>query len=174
MIMALDQLFHPTNDHSRFPSAERFAMGKELSEHILALNPPQGDDPKFWSYPAIARYHENGNEVRAIELVELARRRWTVRSLCRTNWKQHLLPDLLQALANYKLRTFVTARSVWFRKKISRRYQSAVDRGGKIKKDNWSKWLTGQFVHFPGVAAARRVHAARGRSFAAGSRLESS
>ncbi|MER8583282.1 hypothetical protein NKG95_32120 [Mesorhizobium sp. M1423] len=70
--MALDQLFHPTNDHSRFPSAERFAMGKELSEQILALNPPQGDDPKFWSYPAIARYHENGNEVRAIELVELA------------------------------------------------------------------------------------------------------
>ncbi|ESX48538.1 hypothetical protein X761_28665, partial [Mesorhizobium sp. LSHC424B00] len=73
MVMALGQLFHPTNDHSPFPAAERFAMGKELSEHILALNPPQGDGPKLRSYPAIARYyHENSNKGRAIELVELA------------------------------------------------------------------------------------------------------
>ncbi|TIO67752.1 TlpA disulfide reductase family protein [Mesorhizobium sp.] len=103
MIAALDQLFHPANDHSRFPSAERFAMGKELSEHILALNPPQGDGPKFRSYPAVARYyHENGNKDRAIELLEL-----TLRSLggpepVSAELKEHLLPDLLQALANYK------------------------------------------------------------------------
>ncbi|MER8664541.1 TlpA family protein disulfide reductase [Mesorhizobium sp. M1148] len=92
MVSALDQLFHPANDHSRLPSAERFAMGKELSEHILALNPPQGDSPKFRSYPAVARYyHENGNNDRAIELVELAL----------TSLEQHL-PDLLQALARYR------------------------------------------------------------------------
>ncbi|MER9007177.1 hypothetical protein NKI15_26515 [Mesorhizobium sp. M0862] len=54
MVSALDQLFHAANDHSRLPPAERFAMGKELSEHILALNPPQGDSPKYRSYPAVA------------------------------------------------------------------------------------------------------------------------
>ncbi|MER9770331.1 TlpA family protein disulfide reductase [Mesorhizobium sp. M0189] len=103
MIAALDQLFHSTLDHSRFPSAERFAMGKELSEHILALNPPQGDGPKFWSYPAIARYyHGNGNKGRAIELVELAIKSLDGAESIPDELKQRLLPNLLQALANYK------------------------------------------------------------------------
>ncbi|GLS32604.1 alkyl hydroperoxide reductase [Mesorhizobium albiziae] len=103
MIAALDQLFHPANDHSRFPSAERFAMGKELSEHILALNPLQGDGPKFRSYPAVARYyHESGNKDRAIELVELALKSLDGPEPIPDELKQHLLPHLLQALANYK------------------------------------------------------------------------
>ncbi|MES0138984.1 TlpA family protein disulfide reductase [Mesorhizobium sp. M0016] len=103
MIAALDRLFHPNLDHSRFPSAERFAIGKELSEHVLALNPPQGDSPKFWSYPAVARYyHESGNKNRAIELVELALKSLDGPEPIPDELKEHLLPELLQALANYK------------------------------------------------------------------------
>ncbi|MER8390914.1 TlpA family protein disulfide reductase [Mesorhizobium sp. M1340] len=103
MVLALDQLFHPANDHSRLPPAERFAMGKELSEHILALNPPQGDSPKFRSYPAVARYYyENGNNDRAIELVELALQSLDGPEPVPDELKEHLLPDLLQALATYR------------------------------------------------------------------------
>ncbi|MER8374814.1 TlpA disulfide reductase family protein [Mesorhizobium sp. M1406] len=103
MVSALDQLFHPANDHSRLPSAERFAMGKELSEHILALNPPQGDSPKFRSYPAVARYyHENGNNDRAIELVELALTSLDGPEPIPAELKEQHLPDLLQALAKYR------------------------------------------------------------------------
>ncbi|WP_192180380.1 TlpA disulfide reductase family protein [Mesorhizobium amorphae] len=100
--MALDQLFDPATDNSHLPPAERFAMGKELSEQILALNPPQGDGPKFWSYPAVARYyHESGNKNRAIELVELALKSLDDPQIS-DGLKQRRLPDLLQALANYK------------------------------------------------------------------------
>ncbi|MER9481925.1 TlpA family protein disulfide reductase [Mesorhizobium sp. M0494] len=103
MVSALDQLFHPANDHSRLPPAERFAMGKELSEHILALNPPQGDSPKYRSYPAVARYyHDNGNNDRAIELVELTLKSLEGPEPIPDDLKEHLLPDLLQALANYR------------------------------------------------------------------------
>ncbi|MER8842241.1 TlpA family protein disulfide reductase [Mesorhizobium sp. M0913] len=103
MVSALDQLFHPANDHSRLPPAERFAMGKELSEHILALNPPQGDSPKFRSYPAVARYyHENGNNDRAIELVELALRSLDGPEPIPAELKEQHLPDLLQTLAKYR------------------------------------------------------------------------
>ncbi|TIN66937.1 MAG: TlpA family protein disulfide reductase, partial [Mesorhizobium sp.] len=45
MALALNQLFDPTMDNSHLPRAERFAMGNELSEQILALNPPNGDGP---------------------------------------------------------------------------------------------------------------------------------
>ncbi|MER9052401.1 TlpA disulfide reductase family protein [Mesorhizobium sp. M0910] len=103
MVSALDQLFHPANDHSRLPPAERFAMGKELSEHILALNPPQGDSPKFRSYPAVARcYHENGNNDRAIELVEMALTSLDGPEPIPAELKEQHLPDLLQALAKYR------------------------------------------------------------------------
>lgn len=103
MVSALDQLFHPANDHSRLPPAERFAMGKELSEYILALNPPQGDSPKYRSYPAVARYyHENGNNDRAIELVELALTSLDGPEPIPAELKEQHLPDLLQALAEYR------------------------------------------------------------------------
>ncbi|WP_032936538.1 alkyl hydroperoxide reductase, partial [Mesorhizobium sp. WSM3626] len=100
----LQQLFHPGRDNSHLPSAERFAMGKELSEHILALNPPEGEvDLKFLHCPALGQYfYETGDKDRAIELVEV-----TMKSLA--DWqdgsdelKQQLGPGLLQALANYK------------------------------------------------------------------------
>ncbi|MER8963803.1 TlpA disulfide reductase family protein [Mesorhizobium sp. M0701] len=103
MVSALDQLFHSANDHSRLPSAERFAMGKELSEHILALNPPQGDSPKFRSYPAVARYyHENGNNDRAIELVNLALTSLDGPEPIPAELKERHLPNLLRALARYR------------------------------------------------------------------------
>ncbi|MER9451993.1 TlpA disulfide reductase family protein [Mesorhizobium sp. M0254] len=102
MVSALE-LFHPANDHSRLPPAERFAMGKELSECILALNPPQGDSPKFRSYPAVAQYyHENGNNDRAIELVELALTSLDGPEPIPAELKEQHLPDLLRALAKYR------------------------------------------------------------------------
>ncbi|WP_346283248.1 hypothetical protein [Bradyrhizobium sp. BRP22] len=74
MAGALRQLFDPANDNSHFPSAERLAIGKELSEHILALDPQQrGGGFKFLSYEPVAQYYyESGNKDRAIELVEVA------------------------------------------------------------------------------------------------------
>ncbi|MER9526360.1 TlpA family protein disulfide reductase [Mesorhizobium sp. M0292] len=103
MVSALDQLFHPANDHSRLPPADCFAMGKELSEHILALNPPQGDSPKFRSYPAVARYyHENGNNDRAIELVEVALTSLDGPEPIPAELKEQHLPHLLRALAKYR------------------------------------------------------------------------
>ncbi|MER9196919.1 TlpA family protein disulfide reductase [Mesorhizobium australicum] len=170
MVSALDLLFHPANDHSRLPSTERFAMGKELSEHILALNPPQDDSPKFRSYPAVARYyHENGNNDRAIELVELALTSLDGPEPIPAELKNQHLPDLLQALAKYRGVNSLCGSAKQFPEGAK-----ALGRGGKIKKRNWSKWLSGQFVHFPAVTAARKVDAALGRSFAAGSRLKSS
>ncbi|WP_349510024.1 hypothetical protein [Bradyrhizobium sp. Ghvi] len=73
MAGAMRQLFNPANDNSHLPQGERFAMGKELSEHILAVNPPQrGEAPKFLSYPAVAQYYyESSNKDRAIELIEV-------------------------------------------------------------------------------------------------------
>ncbi|WP_258599794.1 TlpA disulfide reductase family protein [Mesorhizobium sp. AR10] len=94
-------LFAPCFDYAGFPSAERFAMGEELSKHIVAL--PQGDGSKFMSYPMVAQYyHESGNKDRAIELVEQALKALDGPEPISNDLKQHLLPELLQALANYK------------------------------------------------------------------------
>ncbi|WP_333938050.1 TlpA family protein disulfide reductase [Bradyrhizobium sp. CCBAU 53380] len=73
MAGAMRQLFDPANDNSHLPHAERVAMGNELSEHILAVDPPQrGEALKFLSYPAVAQYYyECGNKDRAIELIEV-------------------------------------------------------------------------------------------------------
>ncbi|OCK54152.1 alkyl hydroperoxide reductase [Bradyrhizobium sp. LMTR 3] len=104
MAGAMRQLFDPANDNSHFPPAERFAMGKELSEHILALNPPQrGDRSKFLSYGAIAQYYfESGNRDRAIELVEVALKSLDGPEPIPDKLKQQVMSLLVQALANYK------------------------------------------------------------------------
>ncbi|WP_271672988.1 TlpA disulfide reductase family protein [Bradyrhizobium sp. CCBAU 51627] len=101
---ALSQLFDPANDNSHFPSAERLAMGKELSEHILALNPPQGDGGfKYLSYGAVAQYYyESGNKDRAIELVEVALNSLDGPEPIPDELKQHVMSTLVEALANYK------------------------------------------------------------------------
>ncbi|WP_439360512.1 TlpA disulfide reductase family protein [Bradyrhizobium sp. DASA03007] len=101
---ALRQFFDPANDNSHFPSAERLAMGKELSEHILALNPPQGDGSfKYLSYGAVAQYYyESGNKDRAIELVEVALNSLGGPEPIPDELKQDVTSTLVEALANYK------------------------------------------------------------------------
>ncbi|ESY62808.1 alkyl hydroperoxide reductase [Mesorhizobium sp. LNHC252B00] len=179
MVSALDQLFHPANDHSRLPPAERFAMGKELSENIMALNPPQGDSPKFRSYPAVARYyHENGNNDRAIELVELALTSLDSPEPILAELKEQHLPDLLQALANYRGGNVCYGALYAAPQNNFREVPKRVRTKKNIKPRRKQKRVmvgmsTGQFFHFSGVAAASRVHAEQGGSFAAGSRLES-
>ncbi len=103
MAGAIRQLFDPVNDNSHFPPAERFAMGKELSEHILALNPPQGGGSKFLSYGPVAQYYyESGNKDRAIELVEVALKSLDHPSAIPDKLKQQVMSVLVQTLANYK------------------------------------------------------------------------
>ncbi|UVK49816.1 TlpA family protein disulfide reductase (plasmid) [Mesorhizobium sp. AR02] len=103
MIAALDELFFPNFDYSHFPSAERLAMGKQLSEHILALNPPESDQCKLLPYPVAALYyHESGNKDRAIELIELALNSLGSPELIGDGDKQREISHLLQFLANFK------------------------------------------------------------------------
>ncbi|MBO4228403.1 TlpA disulfide reductase family protein [Bradyrhizobium neotropicale] len=104
MAGAMRQLFDPANDNSHLPQAERFAMGKELSEHILAVNPPQpGEGPKFLSYGAVAQYYyESGNKDRAIELVEVTLKSLDGPAPIPDNLKQQVMSVLVQTLANYK------------------------------------------------------------------------
>ncbi|MGX9126420.1 TlpA disulfide reductase family protein [Mesorhizobium sp. BHscii] len=95
----LEQLFHPEEDYSYLPSAERFAMGKELSEHILALHPPAGDG----AFPALGQYfYESGDKDRAIELIEVALKSLADWQHGSDELKQKHGPGLLQALANYR------------------------------------------------------------------------
>lgn len=103
MSVAIRQLFDPAKDYSGFPHAERFAMGKDLSEHILAANPPQGSEgAKFLSYGAVARYYyETGNRDRAIELVEVALK-WLDAAPASDVAKRDLVQCSLQALASYR------------------------------------------------------------------------
>ncbi|WP_258580601.1 TlpA disulfide reductase family protein [Mesorhizobium sp. AR02] len=103
MVAALDELFYPNFDHSHFPPAERLTMGKQLSEHILALNPPESDQCKLLPYPVTALYyHESGNKDRAIELIELALKSQGGPELSRDEDKQYAISHLLQFLAYFK------------------------------------------------------------------------
>ncbi|MFQ3457967.1 TlpA disulfide reductase family protein [Bradyrhizobium sp. UFLA01-814] len=103
MTIAISELFDPTIDTSHLPRAERFAMGRDLSEHILALNFPQDGYYKLQAYEAVAQYfYESGNKERAIELVELALKSAEDPKSMQNDRKQLYVPRLLQALANYK------------------------------------------------------------------------
>ncbi|WP_439402843.1 redoxin domain-containing protein [Bradyrhizobium sp. DASA03068] len=104
MARALRQLFDPANDNSHLPQAERFAMGNELSEHILAINRPQrGEASKFSSYPAVAQYYyESGNRDRAIELIEVTLKSLDGPEPIPDSLKQQVMSELVQTLANYK------------------------------------------------------------------------
>lgn len=101
LLGAMNQLSNPAYDYTGFPSVERFAMGKELSEHILALKELK-DDVKAYSYQLVARYYyESGNKARAEELLALALKLVDGLYLA-DNIKQRWLADLLQTLANYR------------------------------------------------------------------------
>ncbi|WP_369726316.1 TlpA disulfide reductase family protein [Bradyrhizobium sp. LLZ17] len=103
MSVAIRQLFDPAKDCSDFPHAERFAMGKDLSEHILAANPPQGSEgAKFLSYGAVAQYYyETGERDRAIELVEVALK-WLDAAPASDVAKRDIVQCSLQTLASYR------------------------------------------------------------------------
>ncbi|MQW34933.1 TlpA family protein disulfide reductase [Sinorhizobium meliloti] len=102
LLSALDQLFNPEEyDYTDFPSVERLAMGKELSEHILALTGLE-DEVKAPYYRAVAPYYyESGDKARAVELLELALKLAGGLPLP-DNIKQPVLEDWLQTLADYK------------------------------------------------------------------------
>ncbi|MCM5689109.1 TlpA family protein disulfide reductase [Sinorhizobium meliloti] len=94
---AFFELFNPAHDYSQFPSVERFAIGKELSEHILAQARLQDDYDRAVSYLMVAwYYHASGNKERAVELLELA-----LQPLDGPG-PDGLKDDLLQTLADYK------------------------------------------------------------------------
>ncbi|ASP83585.1 alkyl hydroperoxide reductase [Sinorhizobium meliloti] len=101
LLSAMNQLFDPKHDYTHFPSAERLAMGKELSEHILALT-GLVDTAKASCYRSVSAYfYESGDKARAEELIELAVK--LVDGLpVPDDSKQPWLENLLQTLANYK------------------------------------------------------------------------
>ncbi|MET4519966.1 hypothetical protein [Bradyrhizobium sp. I1.7.5] len=103
MSLAIRQLFAPAKDYSGFLHAERFAMGKDLSEHILGANPPQGSEgAKFLSYGAVAQYYyETSKRDRAIELVEVTLK-WLDAAPASDVEKRDVLQCSLQALASYR------------------------------------------------------------------------
>ncbi|TYL86164.1 TlpA family protein disulfide reductase [Bradyrhizobium cytisi] len=103
-VVHADQPFTPAEDNSDFPHSDRFAMGKELAEHILALNSPDGRaGPKFLSYVVVAQYYyESGNKDRAVELVESAVKSLDGPGPMGAEQKAHYLRVLFSALAKYK------------------------------------------------------------------------
>ncbi|MBY5775612.1 redoxin family protein [Rhizobium leguminosarum] len=102
LLMALQELFGPHLDYSGLPFAKRISMGKELSERILRLS-PQHDAPfRYYSYLTIAfYYHESGDNVRAVDLIERALKFVDGESLP-DGEKHEQMAQLLQTLAEYK------------------------------------------------------------------------
>ncbi|ARS72138.1 TlpA family protein disulfide reductase [Sinorhizobium meliloti] len=98
LLTAMMQIFHQS-----LPSGERFAMGKVLSKHILALDLAQCSLPPSLLFREVARYyHEIGNKDRAVELIELALKSLDGPDPDMHGLKKDFKPDLLQTLANYK------------------------------------------------------------------------
>jgi thiol-disulfide isomerase/thioredoxin len=106
LIAVMEQLFDPENDRAHLPRAERFAIGRDVSEHILNSVQDSGGDP-FTSYRVVAQYYyESGDKQRAIELIELAMA-WlddpkAMPDDMREGAKKYFMPQLLQTLANYR------------------------------------------------------------------------
>ncbi|WP_261318173.1 TlpA disulfide reductase family protein [Rhizobium leguminosarum] len=102
LLVAMQQLFGSPYDYSRLPFAERFSMGKELSERILALCPQQDGISRALYYATIAPYfYDSGDKDRAVELVEHAVELVKGSSLP-DDQKQECLAQLVQAQAEYK------------------------------------------------------------------------
>ncbi|MET4348799.1 TlpA disulfide reductase family protein [Bradyrhizobium sp. RT9a] len=103
-VQTIRQLSNPPEKNSDVPHSDRFAIGKDLAEHILVLNSSEGrPGRKFLSYVAVAQYYfESGDNDRAVDLVESA-----VKSLdgpwpMAAEEKAHYLRLLLAALAKYE------------------------------------------------------------------------
>ncbi|MQV97046.1 redoxin domain-containing protein [Sinorhizobium medicae] len=103
LVTAMIQVIDPEIGCANLPSAERFAMGEALSEHILALDFAQCNLPASELFQEVARYyHAIGNKDRAVELIELALKSLDGPDPDMHGLKEDLQPDLLQTLANYK------------------------------------------------------------------------
>ncbi|MBY5364773.1 TlpA disulfide reductase family protein [Rhizobium leguminosarum] len=101
LLAAMQQLFG-WYDYSGFPLAERFSMGKELSERILRLYPQHDAPYRLCSYTTIAfYYHECGDNDRAVDLIEQALKFVDGESLPDVQ-KHELMVQLLHTLAKYK------------------------------------------------------------------------
>ncbi|WP_314963874.1 TlpA disulfide reductase family protein [Bradyrhizobium cosmicum] len=106
LAIVMEQLFGPENDKAHLPRAERFAIGKDVSEHIL--NPGEASGGvDFSSYEMVARYYyESGDKPGAIELIERAMTRLddprAMPDAMREATKQYHMPRLLQTLADYR------------------------------------------------------------------------
>ncbi|MDE5446535.1 TlpA family protein disulfide reductase [Bradyrhizobium hipponense] len=98
--IVMRQLFDPDHDRAYLPRAERFAIGRDVSEHIL--NPGQANGLDFYSYGVVAQYYyESGDKQRAIELIERAMT-WLDDPKVPDGAKEHYMPKLLQTLATYR------------------------------------------------------------------------
>ncbi|KAB1088679.1 redoxin family protein [Neorhizobium galegae] len=102
LFAAMQQLFGPVYDYSSRLLAERFSMGKELSERILRLYPQHDALFRAESYETIALYyHESGDNDRAVDLLEQALKFVDGESLPDVE-KRERMAQLLQNLAEYK------------------------------------------------------------------------
>ncbi|MET4117927.1 thiol-disulfide isomerase/thioredoxin [Bradyrhizobium sp. JR1.5] len=101
LIAVMEQLFGPENDMAHLPRAERFAIGRDVSEHIR--NPGQPSDGlNFYSHGALAQYYyESGDKQRAIEVIE-REMTWLADPKVPDAMKKDYMPQLLQTLANYR------------------------------------------------------------------------
>ncbi|GLR58149.1 TlpA disulfide reductase family protein [Rhizobium indigoferae] len=102
LLAAMRELFGPY-DYSGLPSAERFSMGKELSERILRLYPQQDALSRAESYMTIARYyHESGDNDRAVDLIEQALKFLDGEPLPDVEKHERMVAHLLDRLTKYK------------------------------------------------------------------------
>ncbi|MBX5020942.1 TlpA family protein disulfide reductase [Rhizobium lentis] len=102
LLAAMQDLFGPTYDYSGPPLAERFTMGKELSDRILRLYPQQNALSRAESYETISfYYHESGDNDRAMDLIEQALTFVDGASLPDVE-KHEQMAQLLHTLAEYK------------------------------------------------------------------------
>lgn len=101
LLGAMYQLFNPAYDHTDFPSVERLAMGKELSEHILAMTGLEDNAKVAYYRLAAPYYYESGNKARAEELLERALKLVDGMPFP-DKIKKRWLEDLLQSLAKYR------------------------------------------------------------------------
>ncbi len=121
LFQAMIQVTDPEIGCANLPSAERFAMGEALSEHILALDFAQCNQPASLVFPEVARYyHEIGNKDRAVELIELA-----LKSLDGPDPDMHGLKKTLNHICcrrwpTTRARRFVPVMFVWSRGRIFR------------------------------------------------------
>ncbi|WP_213257226.1 TlpA disulfide reductase family protein [Bradyrhizobium sp. sBnM-33] len=132
------QLFDPENDKAHLPRAERFAIGRDVSEHILNSGQASGG-LNFYSYGVVAQYYyESGDKQRAIELIERAMT-WlddpkAMPDAMREATKKYYMPRLLQTLANYRGEKFCCSGSCSISQENSQNAAAGGDMNGDVNR----------------------------------------